>query len=194
MHFGHIKVAQEVAEKLAIAEVRMIPNGDPPHRQQPKVKAIDRLYMLDLTLADLPQSDTVLKSDALEIARVGKSYTVDTVTSIASTHPNDELYLLLGQDAFDGFYKWYRPNVIAELCTIIVINRPGYDSGQVNEDNQRVLDANTIEKIQFVQITPQDMSSTRIRTAFAEGREASIEHWLNPKVFHFIKEQQFYVE
>lgn len=55
----------------------------------------------------------------MEVAREGKSYSVDTVREIHEQRPNDELWLLMGTDMFLSFQNWYKPEEIlrhAGLC------------------------------------------------------------------------------
>ena len=51
IHLGHLRLAQEVAETLALTEVRFIPGGTPPHRATPQSPAADRVAMV--TVAQL---------------------------------------------------------------------------------------------------------------------------------------------
>ena len=51
--------------------------------------------------------------------RTGKSYTADTMTELKAQYPDDELFLLMGEDMFCTVEKWYHPERIfaaAEIC------------------------------------------------------------------------------
>ena len=54
IHCGHLRLAQEVAEALALAEVRFIPGGTPPHRASPQTPAAERVAMVKLAIAGNP--------------------------------------------------------------------------------------------------------------------------------------------
>ena len=41
IHFGHLRPALDIAEKLSLTEVRFIPSATPPHRWQPEASAED---------------------------------------------------------------------------------------------------------------------------------------------------------
>ena len=43
IHFGHLRLAQELAESIRLEEVRFMPGGTPPHRAAPQVTAAQRL-------------------------------------------------------------------------------------------------------------------------------------------------------
>ena len=46
VHIGHLRSALEVADALALDEVRLLPNFRPPHRDTPQVSAQQRLDMV----------------------------------------------------------------------------------------------------------------------------------------------------
>ncbi|MDP2706210.1 MAG: nicotinate-nicotinamide nucleotide adenylyltransferase, partial [Burkholderiales bacterium] len=77
VHFGHLRLAQEVGELLRLAEVRFIPSGTPPHRAAPQVTPQQRLEMVRLAVADNP----LFAADDREIRRSGPGYTVETLTA-----------------------------------------------------------------------------------------------------------------
>ena len=75
VHFGHLRIATELAEQLQIESIRMMPCAFPPHRDEPEVNGKQRLEMLQLAIAQ----QTVLQADDIELQRPAPSYTVDTV-------------------------------------------------------------------------------------------------------------------
>ena len=48
VHNGHLRTALEVAERLALDELRLVPASAPPHRGAPLATAAERLRMLQL--------------------------------------------------------------------------------------------------------------------------------------------------
>jgi len=116
-----LRLADDVAQALAPVDVVLVPAGDPPHRGAPHAVAADRVAMLRLALAEFPR----LALDTREIARGGKSYTVDTLAAIRGDMPGRPLLLLVGADAFLGFPKWHRWMDLFDLAHIVVVPRPG---------------------------------------------------------------------
>ena len=53
VHIGHLRSALEVAEFMALDELRLVPSARPPHRGTPQVSAQDRLAMVQLAVAGL---------------------------------------------------------------------------------------------------------------------------------------------
>ena len=90
IHFGHLRLAQEVGEQLRLAEVRFIPSGTPPHRAAPVASAADRLAMVKLAVAGNPLF-TVDGREAAHI-RVHKCLTTGLTRSV---EPHDRFWKAL---------------------------------------------------------------------------------------------------
>src|SRR5512141_819725 len=78
IHYGHLRLAQELAESTHMAEVRIIPAGTPPHRAAPQVTAGQRLEMVKLAAAGNP----LFTVDDREVRRSGPGYSIDTLTEL----------------------------------------------------------------------------------------------------------------
>lgn len=123
IHFGHLRLAEEARQALGLDQVRIIPAGQPPHRDQPCGSAEDRLNMARLALAGLPQFEL----DDSEVRADLPSYTVPTLERLRAKLVADRpLVLLLGVDAFLGLPSWHRWRDLFELAHIAVATRPGY--------------------------------------------------------------------
>jgi nicotinate-nucleotide adenylyltransferase (EC 2.7.7.18) len=90
VHIGHLRSALEVAEFMALDELRLLPNARPPHRDTPQVAAQDRLAMV----REAVQGVDCLSVDARELERDKPSYTIDTLESVrAELGADDQLFL-----------------------------------------------------------------------------------------------------
>jgi nicotinate-nucleotide adenylyltransferase len=127
IHCGHLELARELRDSLALSAVRFIPAGDPPHRPAPAVSAANRLAMVELAVAH----HAGLEVDAREVARKGRSYTVTTLEELRAEDRGRNLALIVGADAFLGLPTWHRWREIFELAHVVVVARPG-----VTLDNQ----------------------------------------------------------
>src|SRR5258705_13185188 len=97
IHFGHLRLAQELPESIHLEEVRFMPGGTPPHRAAPQVTAEQRLAMARLALGNNP----LFKIDDREVRRSGPGYTIDTLIEMRRELGAERpLCLLLGADAF----------------------------------------------------------------------------------------------
>jgi nicotinate-nucleotide adenylyltransferase len=122
IHFGHLRLGEEALSQLGLAQVRFIPAGQPPLRDEPAVSAAQRLEMVKLAIAD--NSNFAL--DDAEVMSTAQSYTVDTLSRLRSElGPTRSLVLLLGQDAFARLEGWHRWTELFELSHIAVASRPG---------------------------------------------------------------------
>lgn len=118
IHFGHVRMALFVLQRLRLRALHMIPCAQPVHRNIPQASAEQRYKMLQLALLPFPS----LIADRVEIDRQGPSYTIDTVEYF-SRRSNEPRCLIVGYDAFIGFSTWHEWQRIAELAHIVVLRR-----------------------------------------------------------------------
>lgn len=122
IHFGHLRLAQEALEKCALASVRFIPAGSPPHRSAPQASAGHRLAMTRLAL----QGNGSFALDEREIHRTKPCYTVDTLAALRSELGKEQpLLLLMGGDAFLQLHTWHEWKKLFVLAHIVVMQRAG---------------------------------------------------------------------
>ena len=74
-----------------------------------------------LKLATAGRSDFVVSE--IELNREEISWTVDTLTLLRDERPEDELFFLIGADSLRDFSSWKEPETIAELATVVAVNR-----------------------------------------------------------------------
>jgi nicotinate-nucleotide adenylyltransferase len=123
IHNGHLAIARQTREALALDRILFIPTSDPPHKlPQSLAPAKDRYEMVRLAIG----SDPLLAVSDVELRRSGTSYSIDTVRQLQQEYgPQTELFFLIGLDAFLEFPSWHEPNTLLTLCSFIVISRPG---------------------------------------------------------------------
>lgn len=197
IHYGHLRPAQEVLRALDLAEIRVIPAANPPHRRLPVATAEQRLRMVELAVAGVPG----LTVDDREFRRGGPSYTVLTLESLRREFGERPLCLLMGLDAFEGIETWHRWQRLPELAHFIVMTRPGWKlpagerlppwaRDRLVRETSELAQAGA-GKIYFQAVTPQDISATRIREALARGEP--VEAWLPSAVLEYIRANRVYV-
>ncbi len=118
IHTAHIHLVREFAERLSLDRVLLIPTGQPPHKTAKQLASnADRIAMLKLAAEEI--TECAVEISEIEMQREGKSYTADTLTQLKELYPNDDLFLLMGEDMFMTLDKWYKPEVIflhAVIC------------------------------------------------------------------------------
>ena len=122
IHLGHLRIAEEVRDRLTLDRVLFLPAATPPHKPLAgDLPFADRLTMVRLAIgdhADFAASD-------LENRRQGPSYSVDTLAELHREFPGDELYFIIGSDSFLEIGLWHRYAEIFPLCNLVVVERPG---------------------------------------------------------------------
>ena len=98
VHFGHLRLATELAEAFHLEQVLFIPAGLPYHRgRDAHATNEQRLTMLKLATA----RDARFDVDDRELRRGGNTYTYDTLAEIRKERgPDTPLVFLAGTDAF----------------------------------------------------------------------------------------------
>jgi nicotinate-nucleotide adenylyltransferase len=177
IHCGHLRTAFELWQELRLAEVRLLPAGTPPHRDQLYASAELRLKMVRAAVAE--QQAFVV--DDREVRRTGVSYSVDTLTELRQEYPHRSLCLLLGMDAFLGLPHWHRWRELLDLAHIVVAHRPGWHApttgplGEVMVDHGtgsiRELHTRPAGCIYVHAGTQLEISSTELRALLVAGRD-----------------------
>lgn len=176
VHYGHLRAAVEVREKLGLADLRLLPAGDPPHRSNTVATAVQRLAMLRLATASCPG----LQVDDREVRRAGPSFMFDTLTEIRNEAGAVPLFLLIGQDAANKLDTWHRWREIFDLAHLVVMRRPDAHfqcAGELRREieQRRVDEPGRLQRaragsVLALEITQLDISATLIRRLFAQGR------------------------
>ena len=110
IHFGHLRLAEELAQQLTLSEVRFIPSGKPWHRGTPGATPEQRLEMVRLAIAGNPR----FVLDEREVRHNSPGYTVETLTELRQEMGGEQpLCLLAGGRCFS------RPAHLASLARIV---------------------------------------------------------------------------
>lgn len=193
IHYGHLRAALEVQERLELTQVRLIPSATPPHREQPNVTAKQRSDMVKLAIADLKN----VVCDDRELEREGYSYMVDTLASLRADFPNQALLLFIGTDAFNGLTRWHQWQCLFDYAHVVVLTRPSFQQHHLNEFFAARLTNDTTQLkhlsgfLYFQNITQLDVSASLIRQLIAEKR--SPKFLLPDSVLDFIAQHQLYL-
>lgn len=125
VHYGHLRLAEEAADRLGLAGIRWIPAGQPALRGVPQVTARQRLAMVRLATAE----NCRFTVDTAEVEAAQPSYTVTTLERLREADqcgPQRPLVLLVGADAFAGLPGWHRWWSLFDLAHLAVAQRPGF--------------------------------------------------------------------
>lgn len=133
IHLAHVHLVREFIKRLALDRVLLIPTGTPPHKAAKQLASNeDRVAMLKLAAAEITECPVEIST--IEMEREGKSYTADTLTELKALYPEDELFLLMGEDMFMTIDRWYQPERIFRAATVCGAPRD-YDSFKKLEEH-----------------------------------------------------------
>lgn len=127
LHSGHLHLITEILRRNLVDELLIIPAGIPWMREhQPKASPADRLEMVQLGVAELPEEIRArVRVSDIEIRRDGPTYTIETVQELKRENPSSHFVLILGSDAFANFAQWHRAEDLRKMVEILVIARDG---------------------------------------------------------------------
>ena len=201
VHFGHLRLATELAEAFRLERVVFLPAGLPYHRgRSAHASAEERLTMLKLAVARDPRFDV----DDRELRREGETYTCDTLAEIrAERGPDAALVFLIGSDAFASIGTWHRWTELFDLAHFAVAIRgddtqwatkgPGAFPREVWPRitlNLRELLSAPSGKVMTFAMTPLAISSTALRELSAAG--SSIRYLTPDPVVEFVRSHRIY--
>jgi nicotinate-nucleotide adenylyltransferase len=175
-HLGHLLIASDAFEALALERLLFVPAGNPPHKQGSVVATkAQRLQMIESAIAGDPR----FAVDDRELRRDGPSYTVDTLRELSALEPDAELIFLLGVDQFRALDSWREPAEVARLARLGVFARDG-----------ETPDLSGIHPAEWVRVRGVDISATEVRDRIAAGQP--IRYLVPAEVEVIIREEQLY--
>ncbi|MEO2217524.1 nicotinate-nucleotide adenylyltransferase [Chromobacterium vaccinii] len=197
VHHAHLRMARAFADELALDEVRLIPAGQPYHRQEgPRASAAQRLDMVKLAIA----ADARLAVDEREIRRHRPAYTVDTLRELrAELGAAAELWFLVGGDSLAALSSWKDWRELFRLANLAVAMRPGFDPAALPPEVRQEWQARQVSDfsnrtasgtIRPLALPPLDLSATRLRAQLAA--DEPVEGLIDPAVLAYIRRQRLY--
>ncbi len=182
IHKGHLAIARFALAHGDLEMVLLVPAGKPWLRSEtPSALAQDRLQMTKLAVAGEPG----LEASDVDVAREGATYTVDTLRDLRERYEGGtEFVLIVGVDAALSMNRWHRASELADLCSILVIGRPGQSWA---EDLPIGHPAHAAE---FSEGPMIDISATKLRAKLVTGQDVAEE--LPAEVAAYIEHHELY--
>lgn len=195
IHNGHMSFAEEALKLESVTEIYFIPAFVSPFKEgEEAVSAETRLEMTSLAVEKYEN----FKVLDLEIRRGGKSYTIDTIHEIINFFPEEEISLMIGQDAFTSIHKWYKAEQLLKMVDLIVMLRPKSDlplsmdseSGFCYDGNSNVITSSYNHDVHLITENLTDISSTSIRELVSDGK--SVDELVPKEVNKYIEKHKLY--
>lgn len=195
-----MRLAQEVMEKAVLDAVLFVPSGQPPLKENDLASPNHRMQMVRLAISSNPG---FMLSD-VELYGEGKSYTVSTISALKQLYPADELFFIIGSDAFIDMPNWKEPYAIISSVNLIVAQRPCTSAEFINaslfveslmhdplQPDVSQLRLKGGRQAMLAVITQLDISSSDIRDRIKKG--LSIKYLLPPEVEEYIRLNKLYL-
>ena len=164
-HSAHVRAAKLFVKTAKLDKLYVMPAGIPPHKNTDRWGSAEmRLEMTHRAFSSFAEISDY------EIKKEGRSYTVETLRYLREMHPEDTLYMLVGEDMFLSFDTWREPCEIMRLCTVVAMRRkdtPKDVMEKAADDYKMRYGA----KIILIDDAPLDISSTEIRRRVACGED-----------------------
>lgn len=221
IHRGHTALAHAAREQFGLSRILFIPAHVPPHKQRQLLTSFAHRYAM-VTLATTTERSFIpslleappeeLQSSAGKAAQLtapAPNYAIDTVRRVKQGLKKiDQVFFLIGIDAFREIAKWHQSEALFAECEFIVASRPGYSLADIaNSLPEKLRPAAHITKpfekqpakgdlvLQGVTIHVLDsvhhaISATAIRDAIAAGKPLG--RFLDPAVADYLKKTELY--
>lgn len=175
IHNAHLRVAMEAADRFGFKRVLFVTAANPPHKPAGSTTSYEHRHrMVEIACAADPRFEPSRLED-----RAGQSYSIDTIERLMTEMgPRDELYFLIGADAFAEIGSWRRSEDVLKLVRFVVVSRPGYQ--------YPIPEGARVERLETLAL---QISSSEIRRHLDEGK-AAVD--LPPSVLDYIRTQKLY--
>ena len=198
IHNGHTSIARAVCETGVVDEVWFMVSPLNPLKKDEAQTILPtdiRLRLADLAVEDVD----FLKVSDFETHLPVPSYTYTTLTELEKAYPGCEFSLIVGQDNWERFSRWYKGDEIKAAHDIIVYGR-NEENGSQQQGGAVFAQVHLYRKDGSVERLDSDdhlfklydISSTQIRNAFKTHDLPFAAKWLHPDVFRHILENALY--
>lgn len=199
IHYGHLRVAEEVREALSLDKAIFIPTFITPLKEDEPISPGARLEMVRIAIKD----NAYFEASDIEIRRGGQSFTIDTVRELKAGGKDLKISLVLGNDSFNAITTWCEYEELFKTTDIVVVERPGYPVKKPGEalpvelarkfwyDSDTGSFKNSYgNSLTYLSTTLLDISSSEIRRRVKEG--GSTRYLLPDNVIEYIRKNGFY--
>ena len=155
IHNAHLAIAQAAADRFQLDRVLFVPAAHPPHKRgATHAPYEDRVRMAELACAGDPRFAVSRLEEG-----TARSYSIDTIEKLRpQLGEGDELFFLIGADAFSELRTWHRWRDVARAVRFLVVSRPGH-----------VYDVPEGVRLERLDTLELPVSSSEIRRALAAG-------------------------
>ena len=150
IHLGHLYVVECLKKSFPhVSQILLVPANQSPGKLAPKASGTLRTQWIN---------SCELSTWNYELQKDGASFTVELLREAHRLGAKTEdLYFVIGGDAYQHFSQWKEPEQIRRQAQLIVVSRPG---NLLSSQDPRDL---------LISVPGHEASSTRVREALAKG-------------------------
>jgi nicotinate-nucleotide adenylyltransferase len=167
-HDGHLHIAKTALKRLKLNSVWwIVARGNPLKTEQAP-------FETRLASAQAKVRGRRMKVSNIE-ARLGLTFTIDTVTALQAAAPGTRFVWIMGADNLERFHHWKDWERLARCVPLAIIARPGtriskasvfkrkFASAQIREDRAALLGQRVAPAWVYLRARENPASSTRLR-------------------------------
>lgn len=186
IHLGHLHILREFHSRLKLDRIILMPAAKPPHKPDKELAGGKDRYEMCLIAAK--ELDFPVEVSGLELERGKKSYTADTLKELKQLYPNEDFFLIMGEDMFLTVEKWYKPEIIFELATVCAAPRNPMGIELLENHGNKL--KKSFPKFRYVieDIPFLDISSTAVRRGGAGLVPRAVEEYIRQHSLYAFRE------
>ena len=171
IHSGHLRAAKAAVRKFRLDRILFVPSGAPPHKTKDRLTSFHHRYaMVALACA----ADGRFVPSLLEAPPPDRSprYSIDTVRAARRRlNRGDELFFLMGVDAFLDLPHWHEYPRLLSTVNFIVVSRPGFPAAEISKVVESIRRKHRV--VHLLKSVSVDVASRDIREAIRLGRRVT---------------------
>ena len=184
IHNAHISLAKYAKKQYNLDSVIFMTGGNPPHKKDKCVT--DAKIRYEMTKIAIDGIDGFFASD-YEVNKEDYSYSVNTLKWLLDKYKDAQIYFIIGEDSLSYIDKWYKPQEIVSLCTLLVYPRVSMETLRAMA---QAVKSNLGGDIKIINAPVFNISSTDIRERIKQGLD--VNEMLPYAVYEYIKDNKLY--
>lgn len=200
-HGGHLAIARGAIRRLRLDHVLVMPAKHPPHKGQTRIA--DEYHRHTMAVLATEAYPNLCVSTA-ELDRDGPSYTIDTMSALAS-ESGRRLCFLAGADSLEEIHLWKECDRLFREHCLVFVPRSGVevDLSDLKIGPELKMSIRTLEPGESPELKPGSafilplntppVSSTGIRAELYRGVRPPRTH-LGARVYRYIRKYRLYEE
>lgn len=162
IHYGHLVVASEVADRFGLDRILFVPTGRPWQKEGEVAAGAEHRYLMTVIATAADERFFVSRCD---IDRPGPTFSVDTLKDLSGEYEAEtRWFFITGADALAQIHTWRNHREILEMAHLVGVSRPGHGLAlpDVPPDSATLLEVPALA-----------ISSTDVRDRLRDGRPIS---------------------